>query len=74
MTPEEALRNILILVDGSDGGRRSRFADTFAEHQDLGREGVGALPIITLRIFSSAPAQLAPYRCEEWLACRDYPI
>ena len=40
MTPEEALRNILSLVDGSD--ERSRFANTFAEHQDIGREGAGA--------------------------------
>jgi hypothetical protein len=44
MTPEEALRNILSLVDGSDEVEdlhalqillQTRPADTFAEHQDL---------------------------------------
>jgi hypothetical protein len=37
MTPEEALRNILKLVEGSDELEdASRDANPFAEHQDVG--------------------------------------
>jgi hypothetical protein len=37
MTPEEALRNILKLVEGADElERRSRDANPLAEHQDIG--------------------------------------
>ncbi len=59
----------LILVDGP----RSAFADTFAEHLDIGGEGFGTLPTTTLRIFSSAPPQLALHYAIS-AARRDYPF
>ncbi len=43
MTPEEALRNILTLADGSDEVEDVHAASSFAEHQNVSREGVGTL-------------------------------
>lgn len=55
MTPEEALRNILKLVEGSDELEDAHALQILlTEHQDIGREGTGALEL-TLRRGRSVP-------------------